>query len=106
MQGMQMDGGDARLLQPVTERIIGCAFRVADALGHGFVEKVIENALAQEMRKCGLGAVQQRGIVVFYGLLAVWSGWKRSSQFLSGRAVLPRFLASARRTLTSWPVSL
>jgi hypothetical protein len=37
-----MDGGDARLLEPVTERIIGCAFRVANALGHGFVEKVSE----------------------------------------------------------------
>jgi GxxExxY protein len=29
-------------------------------------EKVCDNALAHEMRKCGLGAVQQRGIVVFY----------------------------------------
>jgi GxxExxY protein len=63
MQGMQMDEGDARLLAPVTERIIGCAFRVANALGHGFVEKVYENALAHEMRKCGLGVVQQRAIV-------------------------------------------
>jgi GxxExxY protein len=66
MQGMQMDEGDARLLAPVTERIIGCAFRVANSLGHGFVEKVYENALAHEMRKCGLGVVQQRGIVVLY----------------------------------------
>jgi GxxExxY protein len=66
MNGMQMDGRDARLLEPVTERIIGCAFRVANALGHGFVEKVYENALAHEMRKCGLGVVQQRGTVVFY----------------------------------------
>ena len=63
---MQMDEGDARLLAPVTERIIGCAFRVANSLGHGFVEKVYENALAHEMRKCGLGVVQQRGIVVLY----------------------------------------
>jgi GxxExxY protein len=63
---MQMDGGNARLLEPMTERIIGCAFRVANALGHGFVEKVDENALAHEMRKCGLGVVQQRGLVVFY----------------------------------------
>jgi len=66
MNGMQMDGGDARLSEPVTERIIGCAFRVANALGHGFLEKVYENALAREMRKCGLDAVQQRGIVVLY----------------------------------------
>jgi GxxExxY protein len=63
---MQMDGGNGRLLDPVTERIIGCAFRVANTLGHGFVEKVYENGLAHEMRKCGLSAVQQRGIVVLY----------------------------------------
>ena len=48
------------MLEPVTERIIGCAFRVANTLGHGFVEKVYENVLAHEMRKCGPGAVQQR----------------------------------------------
>jgi GxxExxY protein len=66
MNGMQMDGGDALSLGPVTERIIGCACRVANALGHGLVEKVYENALAHEMRKCGLGVVQQRAIVVFY----------------------------------------
>ena len=63
---MQMDEGDAWLLEPVTGRIIGCAFRVANALGHGFVEKVYENALAHEMRKSGLGVVQQRGLVVYY----------------------------------------
>ena len=62
---MQMDEGDARLLQPVTGRITGCAFQVANGLGPGFVEKVYENALAHEMRKSGLGVVQQRGIVVF-----------------------------------------
>jgi GxxExxY protein len=31
-----------------------------------YVESVYENALAHEMRKCGLRAVQQRGIVVIY----------------------------------------
>jgi GxxExxY protein len=61
-----MDEGDVPPLEPVTEQIIGCAFRVANTLGHGFAEKVYENALAHEIRKCGLGAVQQRGIVVFY----------------------------------------
>jgi GxxExxY protein len=63
---MQMDEGDVRLWEPMTERIIGCAFRVANALGHGFVEKVYENALAHEMRKCGLNVVQQRKIIVLY----------------------------------------
>jgi hypothetical protein len=56
MSGMQMDEGDARLLQPVTGRIIGRAFGLANMLGHGFIEKVCENALAHEMRKPGFGA--------------------------------------------------
>jgi hypothetical protein len=47
---MQMDGGEALLLEPVTEQIIGCAFRVATALGQGFVEKVYQNTLAHERR--------------------------------------------------------
>lgn len=63
---MKVDAGDSRLLEPVTERITGCAFRVANALGRGFVEKAYENALAHEMRKSGLSVVQQRGMVVIY----------------------------------------
>ncbi len=58
---MQMDEGDAGLLAPVTELIIGCACRVANTLGNGFVEKVYENALAHEMRKSGLGASSSAG---------------------------------------------
>jgi GxxExxY protein len=53
-------------LAPVTERIIVCAFRLANALGHGFVEKLYENARALKMRKFRRGVVQQRGIVVVY----------------------------------------
>jgi hypothetical protein len=37
-------------LNEITERIIGCAFTVSNALGGGFVEKVYENALAYELR--------------------------------------------------------
>ncbi len=63
---MQGDQGDARFWEPVDGRIIGCAFRVANTLGHGFMEKGYENAPADEVRKSGLGVVQQRGIVIFY----------------------------------------
>ncbi len=63
---MQGDKGDAGFFGPVTERIIGCAFKVAHTLGHGFIEKFYENAMAHEIRKSGLGVVQQRGIVVFH----------------------------------------
>lgn len=51
---------------PISERIIGCAFKVRGALGHGFLEKVYENALAHELRKAGLGVQQQANINVFY----------------------------------------
>lgn len=50
----------------VSERIIGCAFRVLNALGSGFLEKVYENALAHELRKAGLAVAQQQGITVRY----------------------------------------
>ena len=39
----------------LTERIIGCVFRVANVLGPGFLEKVYENAFAYELRKAGWG---------------------------------------------------
>jgi GxxExxY protein len=55
-----MDGPGAGL-NPLSRRIIGCAFRVAGTLGSGFLEKVYENALAHEMRKAGLNVEQQRG---------------------------------------------
>ena len=35
----------------LTETIIGCAFKVSNTLGCGFLEKVYENALAIEIKK-------------------------------------------------------
>jgi len=55
----------------VSERVIGGAFRVINALGAGFLEKVYENALAHELRKGGLAVVQQHGIVVRYDGIVV-----------------------------------
>ena len=50
----------------LSERIIGCAFRVMNTLGCGFLEKVYENALAHELRKDGLRVSQQHAIKVRY----------------------------------------
>ena len=50
----------------LTEKIIGCAFKVANTLGPGFLEKVYENALAHELRQAGLSVVQQPCIAVHY----------------------------------------
>jgi len=53
-------------LNTLTEAIIGCAYRVANTLGCGFLEGVYENALAHELRKAGLGVQQQASMQVHY----------------------------------------
>ena len=57
---------DETVLDHLTERIIGSALTVSNALGTGFFEKVYENALAHELRKAGLAVLQQRGVTVMY----------------------------------------
>ena len=37
---------DRKRLDEISERVIGCAFTVANTLGAEFLEKVYENALA------------------------------------------------------------
>lgn len=41
-------------INEISRQVIGCAFRVANTLGYGFLEKVYENALLLELRKSGL----------------------------------------------------
>lgn len=50
----------------LTEQIINCAFEVHNILGSGFLEKVYENAVLEEIRSRGLKAESQRGIAVKY----------------------------------------
>jgi GxxExxY protein len=57
---------NADMLNALSERIIGCAFTVANGLGSGFLERVYENALAHELRKAGLTVAQQQGVSVTY----------------------------------------
>ena len=51
---------------PLTQQIIGCCYRIANNLGHGFMGKVYENALAFELRKGKILFAQQQSIEVFY----------------------------------------
>ena len=62
---------EARRIDQLTEKIIGCAFKVSNELGCGFLEKVYENSLAHELRKNGLRAVQQHPIKVYYDRVVV-----------------------------------
>jgi GxxExxY protein len=52
--------------EELTQVIIGCAYRVHNTLGEGFLEKVYENALAIELQQHGLDVVQQAPIQVRY----------------------------------------
>ena len=58
-------------LDKITERIIGAAHKVSNALGVGFLEKVYENAHVHEMRKDGLSIIQQHPIKVVYDGIVV-----------------------------------
>lgn len=53
-------------INDVTQTIIGCAMKVSNKLGTGFLEKVYENALVFELRKAGLQAESQYPITVYY----------------------------------------
>lgn len=50
----------------ITERIIGCAFTVHRKPGFGFLDKVYENAMVIELKKCGLSVQQQAPVTVHY----------------------------------------
>ncbi len=55
----------------LTEIIIGCAYRVSNTLGCGFLEKVYENALVYELNEQSLGVEQQQSIEVNYAGMIV-----------------------------------
>ncbi len=50
----------------LTQRVIGCAMRVSNTLGVGFLEKVYENALIVELHLQGIECEQQHSLQVFY----------------------------------------
>jgi GxxExxY protein len=67
-------------INQITEKIIGCAFRVSNILGVEFLEKVYENALAHELRKLGLSVRQQVEINVYHENIVV--GFYRADVFV------------------------
>ena len=50
----------------LTHKVIGCAYKVHNVLGPGFLEKVYENALKLELKKLGIQARQQVKLPVWY----------------------------------------
>ena len=57
---------DKHRYDALTEKIIGCAFKVHNTLGCGYLEKVYENAWLHELRKAGLFVEQQKPVTILY----------------------------------------
>jgi GxxExxY protein len=54
------------LYKEKTEKIIQCFYYVYNTLGFGFLEKVYENALYNELIEAGFTCERQKQISVFY----------------------------------------
>lgn len=53
-------------INKLTHTIIGCAYKVHNVLGPGFLEKIYENALKIELTKLNIDARQQQELTVWY----------------------------------------
>ena len=59
-------GGEPYILKAETEKIIGFAFEVLNEIGHGFHEKIYENALTVLFKLNGVAFDQQRRFPLFF----------------------------------------
>ena len=50
----------------LTEKVIGCAYRVYNRMGFGFLESVYEKCMLIELKKAGLNPDSQKPIKVYY----------------------------------------
>ncbi len=50
----------------MTETIIGCAYRVYNKMGFGFLESVYQKCLLIELKKTGFDTESQKPITVYY----------------------------------------
>jgi GxxExxY protein len=71
LKSMFVKDSESDKLDEITEKIIGCAYKIMNELGCGFLEKVYENALAHEIRKLGIKVEQQKKIKVYYDKIEV-----------------------------------
>ena len=62
---------NANEYEMITRGILGCAIKVSNTLGVGFLEKVYENALVIELRRGGFVAEQQVPLQVRYSDVVV-----------------------------------
>jgi len=53
-------------INSLTRAVIGCAFKVHNVLGPGFLEKIYENSLKIELEKISIATSQQHELRVLY----------------------------------------
>jgi len=70
----------------LTGQLIGAAIEVWKVLGYGFLEKVYENALFEELRRIGIQANQQLAISVMYKGALV--GQYVADLFVDGKVII------------------
>jgi GxxExxY protein len=70
----------------LTGTIIGCAYKVHNTLGPGFLEEVYENALRIELEKLGINVKQQEPIDVCYDGQVV--GEYRADLWIDNRLII------------------
>ena len=84
---------DPRELNEITEKIIRCAYEVANGLGCGFLEKVYENALRIELLRAGLTVLQQHPVPVLWRGELVGDYW--ADLLVEGRVIVELKAAKA-----------
>ena len=88
--------------EEITEQIIGCAYRVYNKMGFGFLESVYENCMKIELEKAGLKVESQRPITVFYDGVVV--GKFVADLIVEGKLIVE--LKSVRRIVQSHEIQL
>jgi GxxExxY protein len=63
-------------LNEITDKIIGCAIKVHNALGPGLIESAYEVCLAHEINKQGLGVQTQVALPVIYDNIKLDAGYR------------------------------
>ena len=88
--------------EALTEQIIGCAYRVYNQMGFGFLESIYHKCLMIKLDKAGLKAEQEREIRVLYQDEEV--GFFKADIIVEGTIILE--LKSIRQLATAHEVQL
>jgi len=82
----------------LTEKIIGCSFKVHSTLGNGFQEVIYQRALEIELTKCSLPFVREFEMPVYYDGVQIGS---RRVDFL-----VAEMISVELKAITSWKMCI